>query len=93
MSKLPTVSGHQAISAFMKAGFSVARISASHHIMIRAGHPFVLTVPVHSNRDLKPGTLRGLIRKSGLTVEQFTANCNSIRHFAFSIPFSSSPRE
>ena len=31
-----------------------------------------VTVPVHSSRDLKPGTLRSIIRQAGLTVEEFT---------------------
>ncbi|HZJ12610.1 MAG TPA: type II toxin-antitoxin system HicA family toxin [Methyloceanibacter sp.] len=30
-----------------------------------------MTVPVHSGRDLKPGTLRSIIRKTGLTVGDF----------------------
>jgi predicted RNA binding protein YcfA (HicA-like mRNA interferase family) len=28
-------------------------------------------VPVHGNRDLKPGTLRSIIRQSGLSVAEF----------------------
>jgi predicted RNA binding protein YcfA (HicA-like mRNA interferase family) len=28
-------------------------------------------IPVHKGRDLKPGTLRGLIDDMGLSVEQF----------------------
>jgi len=32
-----------------------------------------VTVPVHAGRDLKPGTLRSIIRQAGLTVEEFTA--------------------
>jgi predicted RNA binding protein YcfA (HicA-like mRNA interferase family) len=30
-----------------------------------------VTVPVHSGRDLKPGTLRAIIRQAGFTVEEF----------------------
>jgi predicted RNA binding protein YcfA (HicA-like mRNA interferase family) len=71
MSELPTVSGKQALSAFLKAGFTIARTSASHHVLKKNGHRFNLSVPIHSNRDLKVGTLRGLIRASGLTVDQF----------------------
>lgn len=74
MSELPAISGKQAIDAFLAAGFRVDRISkSSHHIMKKEGHRFLLTVPVHGNKTLKPGTLRGLIRSAGLTVEQFTA--------------------
>ena len=31
-----------------------------------------VTVPVHAARDLKPGTLRSIIRQPGLTTEEFT---------------------
>jgi len=31
-----------------------------------------VTVPVHAARDLKPGTLRSIIRQAGLTTEEFT---------------------
>jgi predicted RNA binding protein YcfA (HicA-like mRNA interferase family) len=29
-------------------------------------------VPVHAGRDLKPGTVRSIIRQAGLTVEEIT---------------------
>jgi HicA-like toxin of HicAB toxin-antitoxin system len=31
-----------------------------------------VSVPCHSARDLKPGTLRAIIRQAHLTVEEFT---------------------
>ncbi len=72
MSDLPAISGKQAIEAFGAAGFRLDRISkSSHHILKKSGHPYLLSVPVHRNKTLKPGTLRGLIRSSGLTVEEF----------------------
>lgn len=71
MSKLPSISGMQAVTAFKRHGFLVCRKTSSHHIMKRAGHRFVLSVPVHAGKDLPPGTLRSLIRAAGLTVEQF----------------------
>ena len=71
MSELPTIQGKQAIAAFSRDGFSVARINGSHHIMKKPGHIFLLTVPVHGSQTLKPGTLRNLIRTAGLTVEEF----------------------
>lgn len=71
MSELPTVSGKQALNAFLSAGFILARTSASHHILKRVGHRFNLSIPIHGHSDLKPGTLRGLIRASGLSVDEF----------------------
>ncbi len=71
MSKLPVVTGEQAVKAFSKLGFSVARITGSHRIMKKQGHRYVLSVPVHSGQTVKPGTLRGLIRAAGTTPQKF----------------------
>ena len=57
------------MKAFRKAGWSVDRQRGSHVILIRAGHIASLSVPQH--RELAPGTLRALIRTSGITVEGF----------------------
>ncbi|MBI1904596.1 MAG: type II toxin-antitoxin system HicA family toxin [Planctomycetia bacterium] len=73
MSELPVVTGSEAIRAFSKLGFTVARICGSHHVMKREGHELLLTVPVHGGTNLKRGTLRGLIRAAGITVEEFQA--------------------
>lgn len=74
MSKLPNVSGRKAIKAFEACGFMVARINGSHHVMKKEGHPLRLTIPVHGNDSLKTGTLRGLIRDSGLSVDEFSSH-------------------
>jgi predicted RNA binding protein YcfA (HicA-like mRNA interferase family) len=68
---LPCVTGQEAIRAFKKLGFTVDRIRSSHHIMKRDGHLYVLTVPVHGSDDIKPGTLRSLIRAAGISVDEF----------------------
>ena len=58
--------------ALTRAGFIVDRIVGSHHILAHPDNPArVVTVPCHSSRDLKPGTLRAIIRQAGLTVEEF----------------------
>lgn len=69
MPRLPVISGRQAVVAFQRAGFEVKRPRASHIIMAKPGFPATLSVPDH--RELKRGTLRALIRKAGLTIDQF----------------------
>ena len=69
MARLPTVSGRQAVAAFERAGFEAKRQRGSHVILVKAGITATLSVPDH--RQLKPGTLRALIRKAGLTVDEF----------------------
>ncbi len=70
MVPLPTVSGRAAVAAFKRAGFEVERQTGSHIILVKSGAVLTLSVPNH--RELKPGTLRALIRKSGLSVTEFT---------------------
>jgi predicted RNA binding protein YcfA (HicA-like mRNA interferase family) len=69
MAALPSVSGEQAVRAFQKAGWGKDRQHGSHVILIKPGHPASLSIPQH--RELTPGTLRSLIRASGMTVMQF----------------------
>jgi len=71
---LPVVKGRQVIRALVNAGFIVDRIVGSHHILVYPGDATrTVTVPVHSNRDLKPGTLRSIIRQAGFAVDEFKA--------------------
>jgi predicted RNA binding protein YcfA (HicA-like mRNA interferase family) len=69
MAKLPVVRGHEAIRAFERAGFILDHWRGDHAILYHAnGHH--LSVP-GSSKEVKPGTLRSLIRGAGLTVEEF----------------------
>ncbi len=69
MSKLPVISGADTVRAFEKAGWTVARQRGSHVIMLKAGHIASLSIPQH--KEIAPGTLRAIIRNSGLAVEDF----------------------
>lgn len=71
MAALPRVSGREAVAAFERAGFVVRRRRASHIVLTKAGVLQTLSVPDH--RELHAGTLRALLRKAGLTVDQFVA--------------------
>ena len=71
MAKLPVCSGAEAIKAFEKAGWKQDRQKGSHVSLTQPNNPVVLTVPLH--RELKPGLMRGLIRSSGLSVDEFAA--------------------
>jgi predicted RNA binding protein YcfA (HicA-like mRNA interferase family) len=71
--KLPVVSGREAVAALQRAGFAVDHRRSSHVYLYHAKHRRTVTVPVHANRDLPPGTLRAILRQAGLTVEEFLA--------------------
>ncbi|HET8918459.1 MAG TPA: type II toxin-antitoxin system HicA family toxin [Xanthobacteraceae bacterium] len=70
--RLPVVNGRRVIQALRRAGFSVDRIVGSYHVLVYPGNPTrTVVVPVHSGGDLKPGTMRAIIRQAGLTPEEF----------------------
>ena len=70
MSKLPVISGREAIKAFERDGWVVQRrAKCAHIIMKREGMITTLSVPEH--RVLDRGLLRALIRDAGLTVGRF----------------------
>ena len=70
MAKLPVVKGDDAIKAFERAGFYLDHWSGGHAILY---HPDGRHLSIPGGRkELKPGTLRTLIREAGLTVDEFT---------------------
>ncbi len=70
--RLPVVNGNAVVRALRRGGFVVDLIVGSHHILTYPGDPTrTVTVPVHGGRDLKPGTLRSIIRQAGFSVEEF----------------------
>ena len=76
MPKTPKVSGEDAVKAFKGAGFSLARISGSHHILKKDGCRR-LSVPVHAGKSVGTGLLLSQIKAAGLTVEKFIELLNS----------------
>lgn len=70
MPKLPLISGIEAIKALNKIGYKMDHQTGSHIILRQEKEPHRrLTVPNH--KELAKGTLRAIIRQSGLTVEEF----------------------
>ena len=69
MTQLPLLSGKAVVRAFLKAGWVQFHQRGSHIILIKSGFDRTLSVPNH--RELDRGTLRKLVRQSGLTVEEF----------------------
>lgn len=67
MPKLPVVSGAEAVKALLRLGFVVARQRGSHIVMRRGSSGCV--VPNHA--ELKAGTLSGLLKQAGLSVDEF----------------------
>ena len=70
MSKLPGISGRECVKALGKAAFYFKRQEGS-HIILRRDNPFAQVV-VQDHKELDRGTLRAIIRQSGLSVDEFT---------------------
>jgi len=73
--KLPRWSGKKIINVFKNAGWTVDRIEGSHHILVKKGTENILVIPVHGNKPIKVGLLKGLIKDVGLTNEAFIRLC------------------
>jgi predicted RNA binding protein YcfA (HicA-like mRNA interferase family) len=70
--RLPAVTGRQTVRALERAGFVLARIKGSHHVMEHPQHPMrTTTVPLHGTKTLRKGTLRSILNQAGLTVDEF----------------------
>ena len=68
MAKLPTIASKALIRALERSGFVIVRQRGSH---VRLRHPDgrVVTVPVHSGKDVGKGLLRKILRDAELTVD------------------------
>lgn len=75
MPPVPLLRPREVVRAFEQLGWQVARRRGSHIILARPGHLATLCVPDHP--QVARGTLRGLIGKAGLTVDEFLAALNA----------------
>ncbi len=58
------MTGKELLKLLEKDGWSLDRISGSHHIMIKGSK--TLSVPVHSNKELGKGLVNKLMKVGGL---------------------------
>lgn len=68
--KLPALTPKEVIRILVKSGWYRKRQSGSHIIMVNGQLKRAVPIPYHP-RDLKTGTLHGIIKRSGLTIEDF----------------------
>ena len=71
MARLANISGKNAVKAFERLGYSIARQTGSHVILKHPSRP-TLTIPDH--KELAPGLLRAVISQAGLSVTDFIKN-------------------
>jgi predicted RNA binding protein YcfA (HicA-like mRNA interferase family) len=69
MPPVPILKPREVVRTFEKLGWEVARQRGSHIILTREGHMATLSVPNHP--EVARGTLRTLVARAGLTIQQF----------------------
>lgn len=69
MPPVPKLSGREIVRVFERFGWNVARQKGSHIILVKDDNIATLSVPNH--KEVAKGTVRSLIKSSGLTVLEF----------------------
>lgn len=69
MPKFLQVKPVRLIRALKRAGFYVDHISGSHYILYKDDRHVPVSIPRH-NRDVKIGTLKSILKQSGITLAQ-----------------------
>ncbi len=69
MPGVPLLRPSEVVKVFQKFGWEIARQRGSHIILTKPGHIATLSVPDHA--QVARGTLRSLIARAGLNLEEF----------------------
>jgi len=69
MPPVPLLRPQEVVKTFVKLGWEVVRQRGSHIILTKEGHIATLSVPNHP--EVARGTLRGLIARAGVALEEF----------------------
>ena len=69
MPPIPLLKPREIVMTLRKLGWVVSRQRGSHIILTKQGHLATLSVPNHT--EVARGTLRSLIAKAGVTVDEF----------------------
>ena len=64
---LKSISGKKFCKIVEKRGWTLKKVTGSHHIYQKSGISRILSIPVHRNKHLKVGTLKALMKIAELT--------------------------
>jgi predicted RNA binding protein YcfA (HicA-like mRNA interferase family) len=71
MTSLPSIKAKELLQALLKADFYIRHQRGSHARLFHHRNPVLrVTIPVHS-KDVPEGTVRRIIKQSGLTDDEF----------------------
>lgn len=71
MAKLPSIRAREVARVAESIGLDRQR--GSHAVFYRPSDGRRVVIPMHGSKDLKPGTLRGIVADLGLSVDEFVA--------------------
>jgi predicted RNA binding protein YcfA (HicA-like mRNA interferase family) len=74
MPKLPRISSKEAIRALERLGFEQVRQTGSHVVMKQQTEEGEIGCVVPMHRELKVGTLSGILKQAQVTPEEFIDN-------------------
>lgn len=64
---MKSISGKKLCKIIEKFGWTLVRVKGSHHIYTKEDVSKIVVIPVHGNRDLPTGTLKGILKDADLT--------------------------
>lgn len=67
---MKSISGKDLCKLLEKKDWQLARINGSHHIYIKKGTVYRISVPVHKNNALKIGLLKSLMKLASITEDE-----------------------
>ncbi|MBX2992816.1 MAG: type II toxin-antitoxin system HicA family toxin [Bacteroidetes bacterium] len=71
MGKMRVLSGKEVCQILSKHSFEAIRQKGSHIIMQKKMGTSTITVPVPNHKEIKPGTLKSIIRQSQVSPKEF----------------------
>jgi len=67
---MKTISGKDFCKIVEKKGWTLKKVTGSHHIYQKSGVNSILSIPVHRNQSLKIGTLKALMKIAEVTEKE-----------------------
>ena len=69
---MKNITGKKLCKILSENGWTLIRITGSHHIFTKQGEDAKIVVPVHGNKEIKTGLLKAILKTAGLLSLLFT---------------------
>ena len=69
---MKNITGKKLCKILEENGWTLVRISGSHHVYTKEGEEARIVVPVHGNKEIKIGLLKAILKTAGLLSLFFT---------------------